>query len=91
MSEEIARELVGIEIALLRLRPYAELVAKLGVSHAKEVLGRDGNRYRVASVIMWDSERDGDIRVTIGASGLGVSSLRPTTANFVMTQDGTVR
>jgi hypothetical protein len=90
LSHEIASELIAQEVALLRLQPYDLLVSRLGTSEPKEVLGRDGNRYRLATVIIWDWGRGGKIRVMVGATGQGISSLRPVTATFVMAPDGAI-
>lgn len=88
MSHEVANELIAQEVALLRLQRYEDLASKIGVSEPKELLGHDGNRYRLATVIIWDSGRGGNLRVTVGASGEGISVLRPATSSFIMTPAG---
>jgi hypothetical protein len=90
LSQEVTSELIAHEVAFLRLQPYDDLVSKLGVSESKELFGRDGNRYRVAIVIMWDSGKGGGIRVTVGIGGEGISAWRPVTATFVMAPNGTI-
>lgn len=90
MGHEIGYDFINHEIALLRTTPYAELAAKIGKPECKELVGPDGKRYQIETVVFWESKTGGDLHVIVCADGGGISAFLPISDSFVMSPDGSL-
>jgi hypothetical protein len=63
MDRAIATELLQQELARVRQRGYASLAADVGEETTREVVGPDGKDYQISVLLLWDSEKNGALKV----------------------------
>jgi hypothetical protein len=88
MSREIARAIIEDRLKKLRKFSYEELVKLVGQIPCDRIDGPDGEEYQVEIETRWDSKIGGDIRVIVAVDGPGISNLKPLTADFIVSADG---
>jgi hypothetical protein len=64
-------------MAVLRQRPYAELVAMFGELIETEVIGRSGAKYTVEMQVFWDDKPDENVRISGAIDDGGWSAFVP--------------
>jgi hypothetical protein len=88
MDQAIAVEILHDEVERLRALAYEVLVERIGHPECLSKLGRDGCEYVLESEGFWDSRKGGDVRVIVSIEDGGLSSLFPTTEDFIKAPDG---
>jgi hypothetical protein len=88
MDKDEARALLDTEINRLRALPYSELRRYMDEEQL-EVTGPSGTNYQVEVLAVWDSGKEGDLRLILSIDDGGLlSSFKPMTDGFVMAADG---
>jgi hypothetical protein len=88
MNREIARALIGEELAKLRKLSYAELLKLVNNPTTIELPGSDGKNYQIERQAFWDTHKGGNIRVMVSADDGGWSAIVPLTGDFIISPDG---
>jgi hypothetical protein len=88
MDHQIVYTIMDGELAILRLRPYSELVKLIKTPVQKVVTGPDGKHYQIELTAVWDSGKRGDVRVMVSGDDGGLSSFHPLSVAFIMAPDG---
>ena len=89
MDKEEARQILGEEVAKLRQRSYDDLRdSLLRGSQTFEVVGPSGTDYQVEIDAVWDSKKDGPLRVFALIDDGGIRSLAPMSDSFIVAPDG---
>jgi hypothetical protein len=81
-----AREILNDEIVKLRIRSYDDLRARLLGEF--EVVGASGTRYQVELEAVWDSGKNGPLRVFVQIDDGGWRAFRPMSDSFIIAPDG---
>jgi hypothetical protein len=88
VSRQIAHTLLNQESGKLRKLPYADFLRSINKAATANVTGPDGKTYRVENQAFWDSKKGGNIRVMVCVDDGGWSVLKPLSASFIITPDG---
>jgi hypothetical protein len=88
MNEAIAREILKSELSNWRTKFYLELAKLIDRTQATEVTGPDKKIYQVEIQILWDSRRDGNIRVVGAIDDRGFRAFCPLSDSFIVSPDG---
>ena len=91
MDRVEAGRLLSEKLVEFRKLTYAELVANIGNDQYLGVHGRSNTEYQIEIQVMWDDEKQRDIRVFAGIDdGSLRGAFRPVCEDFVMTPDGRI-
>ena len=89
MNKAEAREILRIELAKLREVAYDQLVTMVDApKRTSEILGPSGTRYYLDTVVYWDGEAGGDVRVIGTIDDGGWRACVPMSECFIKTPDG---
>lgn len=84
-----ARAIALKEISALGTRPWAELRdCYLRNPETVEVDGPSGTRYQVKTHAVWDSKKDGDLRIFVEVDDGGWRAFVPLSESFIISPDG---
>ena len=89
-SRRIAGEIIADRLKALRRLSYADLRQRRTETPCETVVGPDGWKYQVETLVSWDSPRrnEGNLRVIVSIDGGGVSAFKPLVGTFIMAPDG---
>ena len=90
MDKTEARAALVEQLAAWRQRPYAELASMVGSHSVIVARGASGAEYQVEIEVLWDSPRERDNVLVMGAvdDGRLLASLTPVCASFIVAPDG---
>jgi hypothetical protein len=88
MDRDIARGLIDRELEALRKLSYKECLQLMDRVSTKSLPGPDGKEYQLEIQACWDSKKNGNIRVSVAASGGGLSVFVPAAGDFIISPDG---
>lgn len=84
-----AREILHTELAKLREVSYSRLVSMVDApKRTTEIVGPSGTRYYVDTVVCWDGEAGGDVRVIGMIDDGGWRAFVPMSECFTKAPDG---
>jgi hypothetical protein len=88
VDKQEARQILNEEIAKLRQRRYSDLRdSLLRESETFEVVGASGTRYQVEAEAVWDSGKDGPLRVLALIDDGGWRRFAPMSESFIVAPD----
>jgi hypothetical protein len=89
MNKAEAKLLVSKELDAFAARPYGELVAKIGHTEVKSVVGESGAVYQIELDVFWDSKPNENLRIVGSIDDGGWRAFVPLTESRIMKADGT--
>jgi hypothetical protein len=79
-----AREILDAELAGFDRRSYDELVSLIGTpTETRTVEGRAGGRYQLETLVVWDADEGGDVRVISSVDDGGWRAFLPLTSSIL--------
>ena len=88
MNKKEAQSLLSKILAGYRKYSFAELQSRLGKIDARQVNAESGAQYQVEVQLMWDDDRQQNIRVMGAIDDGGWRAFLPLTDSFIMAPDG---
>ena len=90
MNKQEAQSLLSDCLAGYRNYSYDELQTRLGEIDTCQVNGESGAQYFIEAQVMWDGDRQQNIRVMGAIDDGGWRAFMPLSADFIMASDGRV-
>jgi hypothetical protein len=90
MDKTEARTILAEHLSSYRVLAYADLVKLVGTNSVATALGPSGTEYQMEIEVMWDSLRERDNVLVMGAidDGRLPGAFTPVTDSFIMTPNG---
>lgn len=89
MDKAEATQVLAIELAKFRHRPYEDLVSMIdSPKHTVEVVASSGTRYYLDVLVYWDGEPGDNVRVTGTIDDGGARAIVPLSDDFIKAPDG---
>ena len=88
MNKKEAQSLLSKILTGYRKYSFAELQSRLGKIDARQVNAESGAQYQVEVQLMWDDDRQQNIRVMGAIDDGGWRAFLPLTDSFIMAPDG---
>lgn len=83
-----ACELLRRSLGECRKSAYADLAARVGAEEHATVVGASGTAYQIETMVFWDNEPGGNVRVVVAIDDGGWRAWRPLNESLIMTPDG---
>jgi hypothetical protein len=88
MNKAEARLILSRELKAFASRSYAQLVALIGHSDVKNLLGESGVNYQIEFSVFWDSKPGEDLLIMGSIDDGGWRAFLPLTESLIMRPDG---
>ena len=88
MNKQEAQSLLSKILTGYRKYSFAELQSRLGEIDARQVNAESGAQYQVEVQLMWDDDRQQNIRVMGAIDDGGWRAFLPLSDSFIMSPDG---
>jgi hypothetical protein len=83
-----AKSILEVELTKYRQKSYGELKRLLREQDTFELVGATGQRYQLEFQAVWDSWKNGNLRIMGSIDDGGAAALRPLTLDFILSPAG---